>query len=96
MWLAAVDSTYCRVDKSEENDSANDSPHGVGRALLKSLRDDLVEAVTHATQLRRESASSQPSETQKHTHRTAVNLNLKVFCSCKIQNLLISTILSNQ
>ena len=50
--MAAINCTYGRVDESEENDGADDGPDGVCRALLESLRDDLVEAVTHAPQLR--------------------------------------------
>lgn len=45
--------TYSWVDEAQENDRANHSPHGFGRTLLKSLRHYLVQAVTHASQLRR-------------------------------------------
>jgi len=62
-WLVAINSTYSGVDKSEENDRADDSPDGLSRALLEALWDDLVEAVTHTAQLRRESASPQPANT---------------------------------
>jgi len=61
--LVAINSTYSGVDKSEENDRADNCPDGLGRALLEALRDDLVEAVTHTTQLRRESASPQHTDT---------------------------------
>jgi len=58
--MAVIDSTYGRVNKSEEYDSADNGPDSLGRTLLKPLRDDLIEAVTHTAQLRRESASPQP------------------------------------
>jgi len=37
MWLVVVNSTYGRVDKSEENDGADNGPDGIGRALLEPL-----------------------------------------------------------
>jgi len=44
--------TYSRVDKSQENDGADNCPDCLDGALLEALSDDLVQAVTHASQLR--------------------------------------------
>jgi hypothetical protein len=55
-WPAFNDyNTYCRVDKSQENDGADNCPDCLDGALLETLSDDLVEAVAHAAQLRRKS-----------------------------------------
>lgn len=50
--------TYRRVDEAQENDRANHSPDSLGGALLKSLCHYLVQAVTHASQLRRKPAKA--------------------------------------
>ena len=68
--MVAINSTYGGVDKSEENDGADDGPDGLGRALLETLRDDLVEAVTHAAQLRRKSTSVTASAVYTYTRAT--------------------------
>ena len=40
-----------RIDESEKNDSSDYCPHGVHRALLKSLCYHLVQTVAHTAQL---------------------------------------------
>lgn len=53
-WTVVNDEfTYRRVDEAQENDRADHSPDSLGRTLLKSLCHYLVQAVTHASQLRR-------------------------------------------
>lgn len=53
-WTVVNDEfTYRRVDEAQENDRADHSPDSLGGTLLKSLCHYLVQAVTHASQLRR-------------------------------------------
>ncbi len=40
------------VYESEEDDRSNDSPHRIHGALLESLSDNLIQAVTHTSQFR--------------------------------------------
>ena len=43
------------VNESEKYDGANDNPHRLRRRLLEALCHHLMQTVTHAAQLRRES-----------------------------------------